>query len=67
MALNRATLKGLIVTEMQSQGFTTSGAYAFGDKLAEAIANAIVTHITTDALVTTTSGAPNGEHTGNIS
>ena len=32
----------------------------------KALANAIVDHIKNNAVVTTTSGAPDGEHTGNV-
>ena len=49
MALSKSGLKTRITTEMESQGITTTGTYAFATKLAEAIANAIVDEITTNA------------------
>lgn len=66
MPLSKSGLKGEILTELQAQGFTITGTYAWSQKFAEAVANAVVDHITNNALVTTTSGAPNGEHTGNV-
>ena len=66
MSMNKATLKGEIIAEMVSLGFVASPHSRF-QILAEAIANAVVDHITANALVTTTNGAPDGEHTGNVS
>lgn len=37
------------------------------DDFCRALGNAIVDHITSNAIVTTTSGAPDGEHTGGVS
>ena len=66
MALNGAILKALIITEMQGQGMVTAGTYAWADNLAEAIANAVVTHITTSAVTTTAviGGSSAGSHAG---
>ncbi len=66
MALSKAGLKVLIIAEMEGQGITTAGPFAYAGKLAEAIANAVVDHMTASAEVETTSGAPDGEHTGVI-
>lgn len=66
MSLSKSGLKSEILSEMEALGFVT-GAYSRFHILAEAIANAVVDHITGNALVTTTSGAPDGEHTGGVS
>ena len=41
-------------------------AKAFAEKNLEAMCQGIIDEITANAVVTTTSGAPNGEHTGQI-
>jgi len=64
MALSASVLEALIISELQSQGFITTGTHAFAQKMAAAVAAAVVTHITTSAVVTTLLGAPDGEHTG---
>ena len=51
MALNATVLKGLIVTELQGQGFTTTGADVKNVQMAEAIANAVVAHIQTASVL----------------
>jgi len=51
MALNAGTLAGLIVTELQAQGFVTTGSFAKTSQMATAIANAVVTHIQTDSVL----------------
>ena len=66
MALSKPGLKALIIAEMEGQGITTSGEFAYAGKLAEAIANAVVDHFQTSGEIETTSGAPDGEHTGVI-
>ncbi|MDD2853866.1 MAG: hypothetical protein PHY09_18415 [Desulfuromonadaceae bacterium] len=66
MALSKGVLKATIITELHAQGFITVGEHAKAALLAEAIANAVVDHIHADAEVQTTSGAPDGEHTGII-
>ena len=43
-----------------------STAKAFAAKSLEAMCQGIIDEITANAVVTTTSGAPNGEHTGQI-
>lgn len=68
MALVADTLKGLIVDELTAKGFSTSGEHSKNSDLAEAIAKAVVTHITTSAIVTTAvtvAGVP-GSGTGAI-
>ena len=66
MAMSKSGLKGEILAEMITLGFVT-GTHSRFHILAEAIANAVVDHITANAVVQTTSGAPDGEHTGNVS
>ncbi|MDH3975537.1 MAG: hypothetical protein OEV42_14765 [Deltaproteobacteria bacterium] len=67
MALNKAVLEAAIITEIQAQGFDTANEHSKFPQLAKAIANAVVDHFTANAVVTTTSGAPDEEHTGVIS
>ena len=52
MALSKTQLKTRIITELESQGFVTTGAYAWGQKFAEALANAVVDEIQTNAQAT---------------
>lgn len=66
MAMSKSGLKGEILAEMIALGFVT-GTHSKFHILAEAIANAVVDHITANAAVQTTSGAPDGEHIGTIS
>lgn len=49
MALSKSGLKQRIITELQAIGFTTSGQYVWSEKYAEAIANAIVDEIQSNA------------------
>ena len=65
MAMNKAGLKSEIIAEMLGLGFVT-GSHAKFDLLAEAISNAVIDHITVNAVVNTTSGAPDGEHVGTV-
>ena len=62
MALSDSVLKDLIISECESQGFVTSGTHANLDKLAEAIAKAVVTHITSAAEVPVNSGSSVGTY-----
>ncbi len=62
MALNPATLKGLIITELQAKGFATEGEHSKNADLAEAIAKAVVTHITTMAVVPVSGGSSAGNY-----
>ena len=66
MALNAAALKGNILSAMASQGFVF-GDTSKADTMAEAIADAVVDHITTAGVVTVTvtgSSATGGAVTG---
>lgn len=62
MALSDSALKDLIISECESQGFVTSGSHANLDKLAEAIAKAVVAHITAAAEVPIDSGSSAGTY-----
>ncbi len=62
MALSDSVLKDLIVTEMRSRGFVTTGEHARSEQLAEAIAKAVVSHITSSATVSVTSGSSAGAY-----
>jgi hypothetical protein len=75
MALNDNTLRDLIITELKANTFIKDENEPSDKKyqtpgitlLVEGIAKAVVSHIKSNAVVTTTSGAPDGEHTGTIS
>jgi capsular polysaccharide biosynthesis protein len=56
MALSKSTLKDRIVSELENQGFVTSGTHANAQKMAEAIANAIVDEIQANAQAITSMG-----------
>lgn len=62
MALSAPTLKDLIVSELENRGFDTGGEHSQAAKYAEALAVAIVTHITTDAKVAVTGGSSSGSY-----
>ena len=49
------------------QTTSEADAKAFADQSLEALCQGIIDEITGKAVVTTTSGAPDGEHTGKIS
>lgn len=67
MALSIAVLTGLIEDEMVAQGFELTGPYAFGSKMAAAIATAVVNHIQSDSeLIATTSDSVGGILTGKV-
>ena len=65
MALDKTSLKTRITTELTSQGFNLTNA-PMTEKMAEAIANAVIDEITINAVVNTTvtgvtgAGAPGG-------
>jgi hypothetical protein len=56
MALSKSTLKARIVTELHAQGFVTEGEHAMAQKMAQAIANAIVDEIQANAQAITSMG-----------
>lgn len=62
MALSSGSLKALIVSELDGQGFDTGNEHSWANKLATAIANAVVDHITAQAEVNTSGG--HGQYVG---
>lgn len=62
MSLNKNTLKGLVISEMTAQGIKVSGEHAWAEKLATAIANAVVGHITASAQVRVNGGSSAGTY-----
>lgn len=62
MALDSSTLSSLILSELESAGFTGSGQYSRAQELADAIAAAVVSHIQASADVTVTSGSSAGTY-----
>lgn len=60
MALSKSSLKDRIITELQGQGFTTTGNHAKADELATAIANAVVDEIQINAKANVTGGSSEG-------
>jgi len=60
MALNKGQLKSRIITEMEAQGATSTGEYSWVNKLAEAIANAVVDEIQANAKATVSAGSSAG-------
>ncbi|EMC2457142.1 hypothetical protein VB891_002267 [Vibrio cholerae] len=62
MALNAQTLENLITSKLQAAGFKTSGQHAQSAKMAKAIAEAVVEHITGAAEVPVTGGSSAGTY-----
>lgn len=62
MALSKASLKERLITELQAQGFVTEGEHAMVQKMAEAIANAVVDEILQNAFVLVTAGSSSGTY-----
>lgn len=60
MALSKSSLKGRILSELQGQGFTTTGQHAKADELATAIANAVVDEIQANAKAQVSGGSSAG-------
>ena len=60
MALSQSSLKTKIVSELNAQGFVTEGEHAMAQKMAEAIANAVVDEIQANAKATVQSGSSAG-------
>jgi len=54
------------VTASYTQGSSAAAVQALSDAMLLADSTAIVDYIKANAVVTTTSGAPDGEHSGNI-
>lgn len=62
MALSKPQLKNRIVSEMQAQGATASGQHSWVNRMAEAIANAVVDEIQSNAAVPVTGGSSSGTY-----
>ena len=60
MALSKSSLKSKIISELNAQGFVTEGEHAMAQKMAEAIANAVVDEIQANAKATVQSGSSAG-------
>ena len=62
MSMSKEQLKQGIITELEVFGATANGDYSWVDKFAEAIANAVVDHITTNAEVVIDVGSSSGTY-----
>jgi len=62
MALSKTQLRDRIVQEMRAQGATSSGEYSWVNRMATAIANAVVDEIQTNAQVPVTGGSSSGTY-----
>lgn len=62
MALNKSALKGRIIREFESLGATASGDHSWVSKMAEAIANAVVDEIQSNAKAVVSGGSSAGQH-----
>jgi hypothetical protein len=62
MALSKAQLKNRIISEMQSQGATATGEHSWVNRMAEAIANAVVDEVQANATVPVTGGSSSGSY-----
>ena len=71
MALDAASMATRILSKVAAippvQDSDPAASQAYRDAVMVAFCNGIIEEITTSAVVTTTSGAPDGEHTGNVS
>ncbi|MDD9154962.1 hypothetical protein PVK64_01985 [Aliivibrio sp. S4TY2] len=62
MALSKDSLKSKIVKEMNGKGMVTEGEFAKAADLAEAIANAVIDEITSNAMVIVDKGSSAGAY-----
>ncbi|ACL72715.1 MAG: hypothetical protein ABN479_03675 [Billgrantia sp.] len=62
MALSKGDLKGRIISEMVAQGATATGEHSWVERLAEAIANAVVDEVTSNAEVVVSGGSSAGTY-----
>jgi len=62
MAISKSSLKGKIESELVSAGFVIAGEHAQASAMAQAIANAIVDEITSNAQVVVTGGSSSGTY-----
>ena len=61
MALSKSDLKSRIVSEFENLGATAEGEHSWVNKMAEAIANAVVDEIKANGKASVTSGSSAGE------
>lgn len=62
MAITSASLKGKIESELENAGFVITGEHAQASAMAQAIANAIVDEITSNAQVVVAGGSSSGTY-----
>lgn len=62
MALSKSQLKTRIVNEMKAKGAKETGQYSWVERMAEAISNAVVDEIQSNAQVPVTSGSSAGTY-----
>lgn len=70
MPLSNSALSALIYSNLAASGFQyspgTDGQADWLKYFCDAVAAAVVTHIQSNSMVVTTSGAPDGEHVGMV-
>jgi 6,7-dimethyl-8-ribityllumazine synthase len=62
MAMDAATLENIIISKVEAAGFITNGEHSFFNVLAQAVAEAVVEHISSTAEVPVTSGSSAGSY-----
>ena len=62
MALSKSQLKGRIVSEMRARGANAEGEHSWLNRMAEAIANAVVDEVQQNAEAQVTYGSSSGNH-----
>jgi hypothetical protein len=62
MALSKSALKSRIISEMKAQGATAAGEHSWVNRMAEAIANAVVDEVQSNAEVPVTGGSSAGNY-----
>lgn len=62
MALSKSDLKTRIVSEFEALGAKADGEHSWVNKIAQAIANAVVDEIQTNAKAAVSGGSSAGEH-----
>jgi len=62
MALSKATLKGLIITNLEAHGFKPGGTHGMAEKMAQAVADAVVDHIQATSEVSVPGGSSSGTY-----
>lgn len=62
MALSKSQLKNRIVAEMEAMGANSTGEHSWVEKMAQALANAVVDEIQSNAQVPVTGGSSAGTY-----